>query len=190
MRTLRQYRREIFTVAPDTRVPEIADEMDQHSVGSVVVTDDAGGPLGIVTDRDLLRRVVATGRDPDKTTAADVMTSNVVTVDEGEPLPRVIERMKEHGIRRIPVVESGRAVGLVALEDITLLLSGDLWNLSEAMRVEVRDSRRSAWRRRMNEQREEALEELRCQCVQLGRETRGLLQHELSHLLEGLRKRG
>jgi signal-transduction protein with cAMP-binding, CBS, and nucleotidyltransferase domain len=164
--------------------------MDLNSVGCVVVVDDAGGALGIVTDRDVACRVVAAGRDPEKTTASDVMSSDLVTAGGDEPLPRVIERMKERGVRRIVVVEdNGRAQAVVSLDDILESLCSSFWNLNEALRIELRESRRTTWRRRMGEQRDEALEELRCQCAQVGRETRGLVKRELENLLESLRAR-
>jgi CBS domain-containing protein len=191
MRTsLRAYAAEVFDVPADATVREIADQMDIHSVGCLLVVDDADAPLGVITDRDLLRRVVAAGRDPEKTTARDVMTSELVTATAGEPLARAIERMREHGIRRLPVLEGGRAVAMLSLDDVLQSLSGDLWNLSEALRIELRETRRTTWRRRMREQRDEAVEELWTQASQLGREARQFLRAELSNLLESLKRGG
>jgi len=190
MSNLRQYAASVVFVWQGTTAYEIADAMDLNSVGCVVVVDDAGGALGIVTDRDVACRVVAAGRDPEKTTAADVMSSDLVTASNDEPLPRVIGRMKERGVRRIVVVEEdGRAFAVVSLDDILESLCGSFWNLNEALRIELREARRTTWRRRMREQRDEAIEELRCQCVQVGRETSDLVRRELEHLLEGLRQR-
>jgi CBS domain-containing protein len=188
MRTVTVCECHVFTVRLDATATEIADEMDENSVGCVVVVDEKEAPVGIVTDRDLLRRVVAAGRDPDKTTAADVATRKLVTASPKDPLAKVVQQMKEHGVRRLPIVEGGRAVGIVTLEDVLLALASDVWNVAEGMRIEIRDSVRGARRRRVREQREEALAELRCQAQQVGHDTRDFLHRELSQLLHSLRR--
>lgn len=170
-------------MGPEATVFEIADAMEMHSVGCVVVTDEAERPLGIVTDRDLVRRVVAVGREAEKTRAREVMSGDVATASPSEHLPRVIEIMRARGIRRLPLVEGGRVVGIVALDDILAELVSDLWNVSEAARIELRDAQRTARRRRQREAREAALEELRSQLVHLGHEARELLRTELAGLL-------
>jgi len=185
----RRCEREVITVAPEATVFEIADAMDEHSIGCVVVTDPAGRPLGIVTDRDLVRRVVAAGRDAEKTRARDVMSGDVATASANDPLPRVIEIMRARGIRRLPLVEHGQVSAIVALDDIVAELSSDLWNMSETARIELREAQRTSRRRRLREAREEALEELRSQALHLGNEARGFLHKELGSLLESLRGR-
>jgi CBS domain-containing protein len=179
----RHCERDVITVDPEATVFEIADAMDEHSVGCVVVTDPKGSAIGIVTDRDLVRRVVAAGRDAEKTRARDVMSGDIVTADVNERLPRVIEIMRTRGIRRLPLVEDGRLVGIVSLDDILGELSSDLWNVSEAVRIELREAQRTSRRRRQREAREEALEELRSQLLHLGRDARELLRGELAGLL-------
>ncbi len=186
----RRCEREVIQVGPETTVFEIADAMDEHSVGCVVVTDEAQRPLGIVTDRDLVRRVVAPGRDPEKTRARDVMSGDVATASAEERLPSVIEIMRARGIRRLPLIEDGRLVAIVALDDIVAELVSDLWNVSEGARIDLRDSQRTARRRRQREAREAALEELRSQALHVGKEARGFLRKELGSLLDSLRGRG
>jgi CBS domain-containing protein len=185
---LRRCACDVVTVRPETTVWEIADAMDEHSVGCLVVTSEAGHPLGIVTDRDLVLRVVAPGRDPEKTVARDVMTTPLVTAAHDEGLPRVIELMRTRAIRRVPLLRDGHVVSIVSLDDILVELSSDLWNVSETARIEIRDAQRTARRRRLREAREEALEELRSQAHQLGQEARDFLRKELSSLLDGLRR--
>jgi CBS domain-containing protein len=186
----RRCEREVITVAPEATAFEIADAMDEHSIGCVVVTDPVGRPLGIVTDRDLVRRVVAAGRDAEKTCARDVMSSDVGTAAPSDSLPRVVEIMRARGIRRLPLVEQGRVTAIVALDDIVAELSSDLWNLSEAARIELREAQRTSRRRRLREAREEALEELRSQALHVGQEARDFLRKELASLLEGWPRRG
>jgi CBS domain-containing protein len=186
----RRCEKEVVTVRPDATVFEIADAMDEHSVGCVVVSDEAQRPLGVVTDRDLVRRVVAPGRDPEKTRARDVMSAEVATASIHERLPRVIEIMRGRGVRRLPLVEDGKVVGIVTLDDIVAELTSDLWNVSEGARVELRDAQRSARRRRLREAREEAVEELRSQALHVGKEAREFMRKELGSLLDTLRGRG
>jgi signal-transduction protein with cAMP-binding, CBS, and nucleotidyltransferase domain len=98
---------------------------DEH-VGAVVVLTDDGRPVGIVTDRDLVTRVLAEGRAPD-TEARFFMTPEPITVRASARLDDVVATMRSAGVRRLPIVSAdGAVVGLVALDDITVLLSGEL----------------------------------------------------------------
>jgi CBS domain-containing protein len=179
----RYYEREPVSVGPDAPVFEIADAMDEHSVGSVLVIDAAGQLLGIVTDRDLVRRVVAAGRDAEKTRARDVMTSELVTASRGELLPPVIEKLRVHGIRRLPLLEDGRVTSVVSLDDVVFHLLGALFNLAETTRLEVIEAARTARRRRRQQAREEAFEEVQAHLASLGHDVAGRLRKELAHVL-------
>jgi CBS domain-containing protein len=74
--------------------------------------------VGIVTDRDITVRAVAAGRDPSSTPVRDVMTSEIVYVGADQDVDYAIELMQQHEIRRLPVIEKGRLVGMVALADL------------------------------------------------------------------------
>lgn len=182
---LRFYEREAVTVAPGISVVEIADLMDEESVGSVVVVDEAGKPLGIVTDRDLALRVVAAGRDAEKTCARDVMSEKLVTVGRREPLPSVLEKAAKHAVRRLPVVEEGRVVSLISLDDSLFELAVGVLGCADCARVELRESARTARKRRRREAREQAIEELRSQIRTLGRDARERLRKELGRVAAG-----
>lgn len=100
---------DVETVGPAATVRAVAERFDGAAVGSVVVTDDAGFPLGIVTGTDL-SRVIAGGRNPDDTVAADVMTERLVTVDPDATAAQVAATMRDHGVRHLVVVDgSGSA---------------------------------------------------------------------------------
>jgi signal-transduction protein with cAMP-binding, CBS, and nucleotidyltransferase domain len=185
LHAFRYYEREPVAVGPDAQISEIADAMDQHSVGSVLVIDGDGRPLGIVTDRDLVRRVVAAGRDAEKTRARDVMTTGLVTGARGELLPPLIEKLRRHGVRRIPLLEDGRATALVSLEDFVFQLSSALFNLSETARLEVAESERSARRRRRRAAREDALEEVLTHLASVGHDATARLREDLARVLGG-----
>lgn len=112
-----------------TSVLEAARLMRQKHVGDVVVVDDPHGegtPLGIVTDRDLVLEVLGDGLDPAATTLGSLMRTPVVIAHESEDTSQVIERMRTHGVRRVPVVgHQGRTVGIVTLDDLLRLLVAD-----------------------------------------------------------------
>jgi CBS domain-containing protein len=182
LHNFRYYERDPVTVGPEVLVPEIADIMDEHSVGCVIVVDDAGRPLGVVTDRDLVRRVIVAGRDAEKTRACDVMTSELVTASRGELLPPVIERLQRHGIRRLPVVENGRLVSVVSLDDFLFHLACAFLNLSEATRLEVAEAERLARPRRRHEARQDALEEVYAHLAGLGHDLGARLREELARV--------
>jgi CBS domain-containing protein len=110
----------------DESVQQAAERMHQRTVGTLIVVDDTQQPIGIVTDRDLVIRVLAEGRDPQATTVGRAMTAQPETALEDTPLELALERMGRGGFRRMPVVDnSGRLVGLVTLDDILLLLAGE-----------------------------------------------------------------
>lgn len=91
--------------------------MVKENRGSVTVTK-AGERVGILTERDLLRKVVAKGLDPHLTKVRDVMTSPPVTIDQGRPLREAIDLMNRKGVRRMLVTENGKIVGIFTLRDI------------------------------------------------------------------------
>lgn len=182
---LRSFEREAVTVAPDATAHEIAEVMDEESVGSVVVVDASGAPLGIVTDRDLARRVVAAGRDPEGTHARDVMTDKLVVAGHGESLPHMIELCRTHAIRRLPVVKDGRVASVVSIDDMVFQLAVGLFGVADAARVEVHETARLSRKRRRHEARADAIEELRCQCATLAHDAREKVRTELAELIGG-----
>lgn len=105
--------------APTTPVVEVAKVMAREDVGSIPVVD-GGRLVGVVTDRDLVVRVLVEGRDPDHTTVGDVASSDVATVSPDESLDQALTLLARHQVRRLPVVEGGQLVGIVAQADVAL----------------------------------------------------------------------
>ncbi|HIQ24053.1 MAG TPA: CBS domain-containing protein [Pyrodictium delaneyi] len=115
----------VITSRPDETVVDAARKMAENDVGSVVVVDDKGTIIGIVTEGDIVRRVVARGLDPSKTLVGDIMTRNPVTIYEDATLAAAAEYMREKGIGHLPVVnEHGRLVGIISRSDIVRLAPG------------------------------------------------------------------
>lgn len=176
MREARTYEHKAVCVEPEACVLDVADCMDAQAIGCVVVVDADERPVGIITDRDLTLRVVAAGRDPAKTTAADVMSGDVVSADRHALLGEVLAKLEARGVRRAPLLQDGRVVSLISLDDLVAEVGTQLWNLSETVRVELRESRRESPRRRRREARGELLEDLGAQLGELGEQVRDRIE--------------
>jgi len=185
VRNTSHYESGVVQVGPEDDVGTIVSEMIHYAVGCVVVVDGETRPLGIVTDRDLLRRVVCEGRDPRTTHAKDVMTAEPVTGRTDEPLERILEKMKSLGVRRLPIVHEEKVVGLVSLDDIVSEIGRELADVRAALRSEVLGARRDAQRRRRRDDVAATLEVLRGQMAEISAESRDWIHREL----EALRKR-
>ena len=106
---------------PETRLQEVAHLMVAHDCGEIPVVDAAGKPLGVITDRDVVVRTVAQGLNPLEKKARDVMTTPCLTVSEDASLDECTDRMEEHQVRRMLVVDgSGCVCGIVAQADVAL----------------------------------------------------------------------
>ena len=129
--------RPVCTLPPEAPCREAAQLMRDEGVGCVVVAENQR-PLGIVTDRDLVVRVIATGRDPDKTLVRDAMSGEPVFLADERSLDQVLATMRQQRVRRIPIVDSeGRLEGVLALDDLLPLLADQLGALAEAIRSEL-----------------------------------------------------
>ncbi|GAA3076957.1 CBS domain-containing protein [Streptomyces olivoverticillatus] len=107
----------VVTVWPEASLVEVAQLMRDQDIGDVVVaTGDT--VVGMITDRDITVRAVADGSDPFALSAGSVCTPDPVTIGPYESAARAVELMREHAVRRLPVVEDGRPVGLVGLGDL------------------------------------------------------------------------
>lgn len=103
-----------------TTAREAAEAMRANDIGDVLVTDDNGRIAGILTDRDLVVRVIAEGRDPRVTSIGDVASRALTAVAPDDPVDRAVQIMREKAIRRLPVVEKGKVVGIVSIGDLAL----------------------------------------------------------------------
>jgi CBS domain-containing protein len=99
-------------------VVEASMAMRDGDFGSVIVTNSEGDVCGMVTDRDITIRVVAEGVDPGSVRLGDICEGGVTTVGPDEPIDTVAGIMRDKAIRRVPVVEGGRLVGVVSLGDL------------------------------------------------------------------------
>lgn len=119
---VRELMRKPVTALPGESVRAVVRRMYENDSSSVVVVDDSGRPVGIFTERDLVR-VVAKGVDLDSTSIGEVMTPNPITVRDEDYIAIALQRMIENRIRNLPVVDrEGNLVGLVTARDVTRAL--------------------------------------------------------------------
>jgi CBS domain-containing protein len=107
------------SIGASASVVEAARLMREQHIGSLPVTDDEQ-LLGMITDRDITTRVVAEAAAPETTSVGDVYSRDVVSVEPSNDLDEALRLMARHQVRRLPVVENGRLVGIVAQADIAL----------------------------------------------------------------------
>jgi CBS domain-containing protein len=105
------------TLPSTATLTEAAKKMAEWEIGDVVVLD-GDSVCGVVTDRDIVVRAVAEGKDPASSTLADVCSRDLVSLSPGDTADQAVELMRTHAVRRIPIIENGTAVGIVSLGDL------------------------------------------------------------------------
>ena len=130
--------REVDLAEPQEPIWEAAARMRQRSVGTLVVLNDAKEPVGVLTDRDLVTRVLAERRNPLETCVRDVMTPAPKTVTEETSLGAALSLMRSGAFRRVPVVdEGGRLVGLLSLDDVLQLVAEEMNQVGRLLEKET-----------------------------------------------------
>lgn len=122
---------DVAYVNPQATIAEVAQLMQKHNVGSIPVCDE-NGVVGIITDRDIVVRNIAGGGDPKSVKVQEIMTNQVRAATPDMESEQVAQMMSENQIRRIPVVENNKLVGIVALGDMATDSRFDL-EASEAL---------------------------------------------------------
>lgn len=113
------------TLSLDSTVTEAARLMSEHDIGDIMVTESDGRLCGVLTDRDIVLRVLAGKKDPDQTKLSDVCTRNPVMLEPSSSVEEAVKLMAGKSIRRIPVVENGNPVGIVSLGDLAVTKDPD-----------------------------------------------------------------
>ncbi|MGE3776603.1 MAG: CBS domain-containing protein [Pirellulaceae bacterium] len=130
--------REVDVAHRDESVWHGAERMHQRSVGTLVVVDSDRRPVGIVTDRDLVERVIAKNLDYHLTTLDAVMTPDPATIHEAAPIEAAVKMMRGGRFRRIPVVnDEGELVGLLSLDDVLMLLAEEFHDIGVLLNRET-----------------------------------------------------
>jgi CBS domain-containing protein len=109
---------EVATVPPRVSVTGLIEDLARYNVGALVVVDENGTLVGIVSERDVVRRLNERGAELLTAHVAEIMTTQVVTCGPGDGVDNLAAVMTERRIRHMPVVEDGRLVGLVSIGDV------------------------------------------------------------------------
>ncbi|HZQ74171.1 MAG TPA: CBS domain-containing protein [Burkholderiales bacterium] len=127
--------REVVTVEPRASLREAALTMRNRHVGALVVVE-GGKPAGLLTDRDIVVAVVAVpGARPEGIRVGDVLTRKLVTVQDNDDIFAAVQTMRQHGVRRLPVVTAeGELYGVITTADIVQLIATELGGLATALR--------------------------------------------------------
>lgn len=139
-------KRDVVVTDRNATVMEAAKLMRENHVGAIVVLGEGNGtcrPVGVVTDRDIVVEVIACGLDPETILVEDIMLQSLHTVSEREGVFTTIRLMREHGVRRLPVVnETGELEGIVSLDDLIALLATETEEISKLIaRERTKESR-------------------------------------------------
>ncbi|MCC7079373.1 MAG: CBS domain-containing protein [Burkholderiales bacterium] len=141
--------REVVCASSETTVAAAARTMRQYHIGDVIVTRLENGrriPLGIVTDRDIVIGVVATDLAPNALTVGDIMSAELATAHEHEDVFEAVRRMRDKGVRRMPIVDAeGNLVGIVSIDDLIGILAEELNELAHLIsreQMHEREARR------------------------------------------------
>jgi CBS domain-containing protein len=137
--------REVVFATREMSLPEAAQLMREYHVGALVVVDEGNGkrvPIGIVTDRDIVIKVISQSLDLDDFSVGDIMGPQLISVQEKDGVFETIRLMRTKGIRRIPVVnQEGGLVGIISADDILDLLADEM---AELAKVAPREQEREA----------------------------------------------
>jgi CBS domain-containing protein len=130
--------RNVDLAKPNESAWQAAVRMRQRAVGTLVIVNSKKEPIGIVTDRDLMERVMAAAKDPGKTPLRDVMTPEPMTLVEDASVGAALAVMSEGGFRRLPVVnQQGILVGLLSLDDLIMKWADEISQIGRLVRRET-----------------------------------------------------
>ena len=114
--------KDIKTLNGNNSCVEAAELMRNHNIGCVLIVEN-DNPVGIISERDLIRKVLATRINPEQTLIESVMSRNIISVDINAEIKEVSRSMVAHGIKKMPVVENGKLKGIITTTDIVRVLS-------------------------------------------------------------------
>lgn len=131
----------VKTVSGDIPVSEAAKTMEKNNIGSVVIVKGKS-PVGIVTERDITYRVVALDKKPSTVKVSKIMSKSVRTIGPNTTITEASKIMAKHNIRRLPVTEGKKLVGIITNKDIVIIAPGQIEILRELSRMRQRASGR------------------------------------------------
>jgi CBS domain-containing protein len=187
-RPVEHYAKEVLQLRSDVPVKRAIEEMRKAATGCVVATDGEGEPVGIVTDRDVALRVVARGQDPELTVLSSIMSAPALSCESTQPLEELIARMRDHGVRRMPITREGRLAGMVTYDDLLVTLGTELQRLGSAVAGQVRREALGARAEDVRAFASEKLKDVTSQVGELGGEAARRIREEIDSLRDRLRR--
>lgn len=178
----------VESISSNASVLAAGERMWSSAVGSLVVVDEDGAPVGIVTDRDIALRVVAADRDPAATVVAEICSSPLVSVDDDTRVDEAIRTMRGNGLRRLPVTRDGRPIGMLAYDDVLRSLTHSLEDLCKATTSTRRRALRRARFERAREELEEVLEDIGGRAAGAKWKAQGALLEDMDEIRSWFRK--
>jgi CBS domain-containing protein len=109
--------KDVRVAGPDSSVRDVVAAMNRFNIGSIIVVQD-NKPVGVISERDVLRRVVEPCLSPETIPASQIMTCPVITIPESASVAEVVKIMAEKRVRKIPVIKKERLVGIITYTDI------------------------------------------------------------------------
>ena len=126
----------VVTLNEDATSNKVANLMDENKLGCLIVTNKTGKPVGIITERDLVTRVLSKNLKPDAVKAKEIMTSPLVTIEPEATISEAARRMSRLNIRRLGVIYKGNLVGIVSSKDILGVMPELIEIIQERTRIE------------------------------------------------------
>ena len=126
----------VVTISPDATVLEAAKLMHSKHIGCLVVTDDSR-PTGILTDRDIVLKLVASEKQPGQTAVKNIMTTNPTMVNVNYDVLDAVRLMRNRGVRRLPIIDEHRhLLGIITMDDVLTAFGAELGDMAGAVQKE------------------------------------------------------
>lgn len=117
---------DVYSVAESATLKEAAELLDARRVGAMVILNEGGSVIGVISERDIVKAIARTGAAALKTSVGEIMTRKIVTAKPSDSVDSCMDRMTDRRIRHLPVVEGGRLMGVVSIGDLVK------WRIAEA----------------------------------------------------------
>jgi len=112
----------VIAINQEKTVLDACNIYQERKVGCLLVTDNQGDCVGIVTERDIIERTICAHHNPEQTQVCNIMTSDIKTVPAKAKLEKAVEIMNEHNIKKLPVLQEGEVVGIITVTDLSRAL--------------------------------------------------------------------
>lgn len=130
--------RQVYSVGPDTDVYSALELMAEKDIGAVLVEDNQGKVLGIMSERDYARKVILKGKHSEDTPVSEIMTEHVIYVEPSQPIEECMALMVGKRIRHLPVLEDGKIAGIISIGDVVKALISEQQTLIEQLETYIR----------------------------------------------------